>query len=268
MDKSWMKKHRTSNEYKDGVQLFLDYAFQNASQGAKILYPCINFVNVYAQTCEDIRVKLICDGILRGYTTWVFHGEDLCSPQASDVATSSSPWANVLATEKLSTPIQSNPAMRADLAGLFRDVFHREDLVNNEPTCEQDGNVLEDSDEENDGDEVRDGLLSNTDGIEDLIKYANEELYSGCKTFSKLLFLMHLYHLKVHNDWTAKSFTMLLELLLQAFPEGISLTKSHYDAKKVVKKLGLDYVKIEACPNDYSLYWNSTKEVVSCYDFS
>ncbi|CAL1369031.1 unnamed protein product [Linum trigynum] len=191
MDKSWMKKHRTSVEFKDGVQLFLDYAFRNVSHVSKVLCPCVKCANVYAQTYDDIQVHLICDGILRGYTTWVFHGKTF---QASDVATSSSSMTNVsnMGVERVSIPIQSNPPMRADLRGLLRDVFRREDLVNDEVPCEQDENFLEDSEGENDDrDEVTDDPLQNTREIENLIKGADEELYPGCKTFSKLSFLVH-----------------------------------------------------------------------------
>ena len=42
-----MSKSRSSIEYREGVKDFLDFAFQNASQGGKILCPCINCVNRY-----------------------------------------------------------------------------------------------------------------------------------------------------------------------------------------------------------------------------
>ncbi|KAF2315790.1 hypothetical protein GH714_040328 [Hevea brasiliensis] len=59
-----------------------------------------------------------------------------------------------------------------------------------------------------------------TSEFENLLKDVNVELYPGCKTFSRLSFILQLYHLKCLNGWTGKSFTMLLELLVDAFPEG------------------------------------------------
>ncbi|XP_020080846.1 uncharacterized protein LOC109704510 isoform X2 [Ananas comosus] len=47
---------------------------------------------------------------------------------------------------------------------------------------------------------------------------------------------------------------MLLELLIDAFPEGTSLPRSTYEAKKVIKALGLSYEKIHCCPNDCLLF--------------
>ncbi|XP_050225269.1 uncharacterized protein LOC126674798 [Mercurialis annua] len=97
-----------------------------------------------------------------------------------------------------------------------------------------------------------------------LLKAADEELYPGCKTFSSLSFFLHLYHLKCLHRWTEKSFTMLLELLLDAFPGGMSLSKSFYQAKKIIQALGLDYKKIHACPNHCMLYWGETENQELC----
>ena len=40
---------------------------------------------------------------------------------------------------------------------------------------------------------------------------------------------------------------MLLELLLDAFPDGTSIPKSHYDVKKMLRDFGLGYDSIHAC---------------------
>ena len=79
----------------------------------------------------------------------------------------------------------------------------------------------------------------------------DQELYPDYKNFTKILFLVRLFHLKYLNEWFDKSFTILLQLLNDAFPEGTILpTSSSYEAKKLVKKLDLGYEKIHSCPND------------------
>ncbi|PKU78239.1 hypothetical protein MA16_Dca018039 [Dendrobium catenatum] len=83
-----------------------------------------------------------------------------------------------------------------------------------------------------------------------LMQDAGAELYHGCKTFSKLSFILNLYHLKCLHSWTARSFDMLLELLVDAFPKGALLPKSTYEVKKIMKAFDLGYTKIDACPND------------------
>lgn len=90
------------------------------------------------------------------------------------------------------------------------------------------------------------------------------ELYPGCKNFSKLSFLIHLYHLKCLNGWTGKSFGMLLELLIDAFPDGTTLPKSVYESKKIIQALGLNYEKIHSCEHDCMLFWGENKDEESC----
>ncbi|CAL5333603.1 unnamed protein product [Camellia sinensis] len=45
----------------------------------------------------------------------------------------------------------------------------------------------------------------------DLLKDDKKPLYEGCKNFSKLSTIVHLYHLKCLSGWSNHSFTMLLQ---------------------------------------------------------
>ncbi|XP_027166667.1 uncharacterized protein LOC113766700 [Coffea eugenioides] len=50
-----------------------------------------------------------------------------------------------------------------------------------------------------------------------------------------------------------------------AFPEAMTnLPSSYYEAEKLMNTLGLGYEKIDACPNDCSLYWGSAEKRTSC----
>ena len=62
-------------------------------------------------------------------------------------------------------------------------------------------------------------------------------------SFSSLTFVVKLMHLKVINKWTNKSFDELMKLLKLAFPK-IDLVESHYEAKKLMTKMGLGYRSI------------------------
>ncbi|KAG8364906.1 hypothetical protein BUALT_Bualt18G0047200 [Buddleja alternifolia] len=83
----------------------------------------------------------------------------------------------------------------------------------------------------------------------ELLKKAEQELYPGCSEFSTLSFIVNLLHLKVYNKWSTKSFDMMLKLLKRALPNGETLPKSYYDAKKVLNDLGLGYIAIHAYSN-------------------
>ena len=56
---------------------------------------------------------------------------------------------------------------------------------------------------------------------------------------------------------------MLLELLHDAFPD-LDIPITFYEAKKIINRLGLNYEKIDACPNDCMLYWGDDAHRETC----
>ena len=48
---------------------------------------------------------------------------------------------------------------------------------------------------------------------------------------------------------------MMLEFMKDLLLEGEKVPKSYYEAKNVMRELGLGYVPIHACKNDYVLFW-------------
>ncbi|KAA0061298.1 CACTA en-spm transposon protein [Cucumis melo var. makuwa] len=98
--------------------------------------------------------------------------------------------------------------------------------------------------------------------FQDLLNEARNELYLGCFEFSSLNFLVKLMLVKVLNDWSNKSFDMLLELLRAAFPMcSTIIPSSFYEAKRKLHDLGLGYETIHACKYDCVLY---LKEFTDC----
>jgi len=89
---------------------------------------------------------------------------------------------------------------------------------------------------------------------DNLCKDKEQPLYLGCTKFSRLSVVLRLFNLKVKNGWSDKSFTELLELLTEMLPEGNTIPDHHYEAKKVLCPMGMEYEKIHACPNDCILY--------------
>ncbi|XP_075507619.1 uncharacterized protein LOC142544459 [Primulina tabacum] len=97
-----------------------------------------------------------------------------------------------------------------------------------------------------------------------LLEDAEKPLYPGCVKFTKLSALVKLYNLKAKYSWSDKSFTDLLGLFGQMLPDDNELPLSLYDAKKSLCALGMDYVKIHACPNDCILYRKEYEDFTSC----
>ncbi|KAM7274651.1 hypothetical protein ACFE04_016517 [Oxalis oulophora] len=74
MDKSWIKGVRTSNDYRKGVQAFIDFAHINAVR-SQIKCPCLKCCNLKRLSIDIVHQHILSYGFLSGYTTWTFHGE-------------------------------------------------------------------------------------------------------------------------------------------------------------------------------------------------
>ncbi|XP_016195455.1 uncharacterized protein LOC107636463 [Arachis ipaensis] len=97
----------------------------------------------------------------------------------------------------------------------------------------------------------------------DLLADGAEELYAGCSKYSKLSFLVKLYHIKCMCGVSDKAMTLILDLLRDAF-EQAKLPSTLYEAKKTIRKLGIEYKKIDACPNDCMLYRGDDENATKC----
>jgi len=83
---------------------------------------------------------------------------------------------------------------------------------------------------------------------------SKKPLYSGCTNFTRLSTVLALVSLKARFGLSDKSFTELLVLLKKILPKDKTLPKNHYEAKKILCPVGMEYQKIHACPNDCILY--------------
>ena len=156
-DKSWMNVRRSTNEYIHGVNDFLDKAFERTSQGNAILCPCKKCFNRNWHCRNMVEDHLICHGFVHGYTKWVFHGEGFSSrntPHPTDEEETSN--------------------MHDDIDRLLHDTFRN--VV--------DGQIHEG---------VREGPHEDAKRFFKLVEKGKEELYPGCKNFSKLSSTIRLY---------------------------------------------------------------------------
>ncbi|XP_020081003.1 uncharacterized protein LOC109704650 isoform X2 [Ananas comosus] len=267
MDKSWISKPRNDNAYIDGVRNFIKFAMEKSSINGKILCPCRKCYNNSSFVPEVVEEHLVWNGFLLGYNVWVFHGESFVTSSSEIECTSFALG---------STSAQESSSRQDGLGGLLQDVFGimGTNLNNEQVMNETIPNNLEEYNDEayatgflgeqNFNERSMQSSPSETIRYKNLVKDCDQELYPGCKTFSKISFILRLFHLKCLNGWSGKSFTMLLQLLKDSFPEGTSLPSSYYEAKKLIKDLGLGYEKIHVCPNDCMLYWGETMDQEYC----
>ncbi|XP_027933103.1 uncharacterized protein LOC114188698 [Vigna unguiculata] len=88
MDRSWINFLRTTNEYENGVEEFLEFANMNVpDNNGKFYCPCVNCLNERKLPTDVIREHVLCDGFLKSYTKWIWHGEliDMPSVDVSEV---------------------------------------------------------------------------------------------------------------------------------------------------------------------------------------
>ncbi|XP_028184604.1 uncharacterized protein LOC114371338 [Glycine soja] len=99
---------------------------------------------------------------------------------------------------------------------------------------------------------------------EDLETDSKLSLYFGCTTFTRLSAVLALVNLKARFGWSDKSLTELLVLLKNMLPNDNKLPNSHYEAKKILCPVGLEYKMIHACHNDCVLYRKEFAELRNC----
>lgn len=252
MDRSWMTKSKVDNVYKDGVEQFLGFAYQNLAQESEILCPCKKCKNRKHKSCDEVRTHLRCDGILQGYTTWVHHGEDYGGPPIGIIDMSTSISANLPSSDAVHVGQDAQPGMQE----LLQAAFGRAARMSHDQATDFDTTTFPDTEHNISQDDNRnegDALKRKHNVYGSFLKDAHTPLYPGCQ-FSRLSFVVTLYHFKCLHGWSQESFTSLLGFLSAALPPEANLPKTYYEARKIIRELGLDYKKIHACPKDCILF--------------
>ena len=273
MDRGWMSKPRSTTDYKEGVEQFLSFAFHDVPLGDKILCPCVNCGNKATQNYDEVKTHLRCDGILQGYTKWVCHGEEYDSPSFAFAPMSNNNNNFHIPGFPVNSDVEGSNRRLHDISGLLSAIF---------PMADSFQSLSSASDGELDGvqsefENLEPGMAENVntrsadddamreqDIYASFLEEANTDLYPGCATYSRLSFLVTLYHMKVLHGWSQESFTQLLGVLSVAFPQ-INLPKKYYEVKKSIRGLGLDYEKIHACPRDCMLFRGERANQESCH---
>ncbi|KAM3359181.1 hypothetical protein P3S68_022114 [Capsicum galapagoense] len=224
-------KPRNTPEYEHGLKQFPNFALMNAAVGNKIKCPCHLYYFQKWQTRDIVYAHLICKQFSQNYVTWVMHGE-------SNVVNNS---PNLEAIHDI---LPSSNPIELLINEAFQGLRHESININSSQV---------DGEEEMSNDMP---ASNNTDFLE-LLRDGSQKLCDGSK-YSKLEFLLKLYHIKCLGGLSDKGMTMLLDLLRDAF-DFVKLPSSFYDAKKTIKKLCLDYIKIDTCKHCHTSRWKPIK---------
>ncbi|GKF69347.1 putative reverse transcriptase domain-containing protein, partial [Tanacetum coccineum] len=88
--------------------------------------------------------------------------------------------------------------------------------------------------------------------FQELLLNAKKPLYEGCPDFTKLSAIVKLLNLKGKY------------LIKKMLPAGNEMVEKTYQAKKVMRLMGLGYKKINVCINNCLLYWKNDKDLTAC----
>ncbi|KAF7128066.1 hypothetical protein RHSIM_Rhsim11G0031600 [Rhododendron simsii] len=162
---------------------------------------------------------------------WYYHGETISAATSSKTC---------------ETPVEQIGLQFGDIEEMLHDVFYMHTRSTDDIR-----------DETNEAEPFSQGPSEqrneNAQRFYDLLKDAKQPLYEGCKSFSKLSSIVHLYHLKYLRGLSNETFTMILQALKAMLPPDAKLPKDCYEAKKIIKDLGLGYENIHACPKECGL---------------
>ncbi|KAK4259215.1 hypothetical protein QN277_005569 [Acacia crassicarpa] len=220
MDKSWIIKPRNSIEYEEGVRRFIDFAFQHSSIEGKILCPCSPCGFIKWLSKETVYDHLLCKKFPEGYTFWFYHGE-------SKFGSSSNVAGGFMSHGVRDHNVDVDP-----MFNMINDAFGINRQCDNEAQFHSKENIAQDE-----GTNCFANEEVNADKeFHELVKDGEQPLYGGCQKYSKLSFIVKLYHIKCLCGMTDKSMNMILELLCDAF-EHAKIPSSFYEAKKTITNL-------------------------------
>ncbi|XP_062086475.1 uncharacterized protein LOC133792583 [Humulus lupulus] len=230
IDKTWINNsNKFSDEYVAGAFAFVERAQQFVDTRGLVKCPCNKCINIELQTIGVLESHLFENGFLRSYTNWYWHGEE-----------------EIIPTNRVVHQCHEDEMM---------DVLNDIAQPNN---CEDDENEVDD--EIPPASECR----GTSQYYNDLFAEMESPLFPGCEKYTSLNFVAKLMHFKVLGKIPNKIFDGILELLEDAFPSPNKIPKSHYAAKRLMRKLGLGYESIHVCKHDCALFWKENAGKHKC----
>ena len=93
---------------------------------------------------------------------------------------------------------------------------------------------------------------------------AKRELYLDYTDYSILKLVIEMLNVKVMTNLSNKRLDMMLELLTKVLLKSNLVPRSTYEAKKILRDLGMSYEHIDACKNDCALFWKENENLDKC----
>ncbi|XP_039138806.1 uncharacterized protein LOC120276140 [Dioscorea cayenensis subsp. rotundata] len=239
MDKSWMMENKYSQRYASGVSFFMKFVRDNMGVRSKVRCPCLECLNVFIRSQDEVKDHLLLQGMSQSYTKWIYHGEKFNS-EAPSIANPRN--------GNMNNSLDDNGGPMDDgMHDILEDIFPR----------------IDDNEIGNNGEFNSNPSEEETKKFSKLLNHAQCRLLPEYTDMSMLTFIVKLLHAKVYTQMSNKSVNMILQLLREAFPTS-TIPSSYYEATKTLRDLGLNYVPIHACKFDCALFWGEFEDKQYC----
>ncbi|XP_074336335.1 uncharacterized protein LOC141673484 [Apium graveolens] len=232
MDKSWIFKDRDTLDYEIGVEEFLIFAEEIASDPKRISCPCKRCANFKKFAVKIIRGHLYENGFSLGYLDWIWHTQGSASRSS----------VNRNAPTPASTPAPAPTSDRAPISspGLASETVNVCDAAYNS------------SEYNNESYQFRRFMAD-----------AEQPLYEGSEC-TKLESMLKLHNWKARFGISDSAFNDLMSTIGSLLPKDNVMPPNAYEAKKTLSNLGLEYIKYHSCPNNYILYRGVNVDAFEC----
>ncbi|XP_074291195.1 uncharacterized protein LOC141617963 [Silene latifolia] len=257
---------------------FYEFVRKNVKDTSNMPCPCDMCLNIKYMTFSEVKIHLEKNNFNPKYRRWRFHGESRVVQRVEEEIDVQSRAIEIdwetLPMEKGIGSLDNSDWDTYSCDMNSADEFDDDELETilrdriSEDNVEEDNPDLDLDDKDDILGEDEDPDVTNLDDITRIVleklKDSEMPLYKNCKNYTKLSAVVKLYNLKAKNGWSDRSFTDLLELLKDMLPEDNVLPNRTYAAKKILRGIGMKYVKIHACPNDCILYRKEYESLSHC----
>ncbi|KAL7222361.1 hypothetical protein ACSBR1_024125 [Camellia fascicularis] len=181
----------------------------------EIRCPCVDCLNGTKFSRHVVRLHLIRRGIACSYRTWVHHGEHVPMFCAHPTMRNDD-------TESNRVGMTANHENVGELPTILEEIYMSglmDDHIDEERTSSERHNLLK---------------------FMKLFDDAQCTVYPECEKFSILSFVIKMFHAKVYNKWSNKSFDMVMQGFKDILPKCYETVPwTLYEAKKFLRELGL-----------------------------
>ena len=266
-DRKWMYnlagRKGLTDEFLAGVTEFIEFASSHheCMDGEKIRCPCRKCKNTKFLTIEEVIVHLYQRGFKEDYYDWTAHGE---TPMIVNEHPNTVPhmselmnewgtfehmyWDQGMAFDGQGPSFVPNwGANQACYGTEYSSPYYNEVGPSVQAPIEEEDDVT---------------LLSTK--FFDMLKEADDPLYSGCESHSQLSMVARLLRIKAESNTSESTFNKWVQSFKEALPRDNILPNDFYGYKKLIRDLGLPVKKIDACKNGCMLYWKDDLGEEAC----